>query len=235
MAERHEDLLRVDDPRGPLPRRVREVVDTQRDGALEPRLGSAPEPRSALPGRPSRYHRHRRASPVRATPAACPSPSGAPAPPGGRPCQQLRPAEVERQRLAPGEPQRTGEVLGHRDPDAIVLVDVHLDEVARSVRRQAGHEQQVEVAPELIGGNVERARHLRQLAPRMLHQERHDHEHPAQPLRGLRCPPSPLRQGAPPGGRRSRSRSDGGSSTIGVRAELQERSGRARVRRRPAP
>src|SRR6185436_18161736 len=28
VAERHEDLLRVDDPRGPLPRRVREVVDT---------------------------------------------------------------------------------------------------------------------------------------------------------------------------------------------------------------
>ena len=218
----------------PLPRRMREVVDTNattlssrvsdrlqgldrrsRIGRLD--ATGIPE-RLRSEGRPQLVHRRAERRRLRHA---------------GR-AEQLRASEVERQRLAPGEPQRTGEVLGHRDPDAIVLVDVHLDEVAGSVRRQAGHEQQVEVPAELIDGHVERPRHLRQLAPRMLHQVRDDHEHPAQSFRRLRCPPSPLRQGAPPGGRRS----DRGA-TAGPPRRRPDRAGagseRAHARPRPAP
>ena len=122
---------------------------------------------------------------------ACP-PSPAARSPGGR-------ARAPRSETD-GRDGRSG---GHRDPDAIVLVDVHLDEVAGTVRGQAGHEQQVEVAPQLIDRDVEEAGHLRQLAPGMLHQVRHDHEHPSEPFGGLGRPtpgfgPRGLSQGAPP-------------------------------------
>jgi hypothetical protein len=40
-------------------------------------------------------------------------------------------------------------MVGHGDPDPTVLVHVDVDEVTGSVGGQAGHEQQVEIAPEL--------------------------------------------------------------------------------------
>ena len=210
-----EDLLRVDDPRASTPPTNARSSRRARADARAPRRGSARAPRSALPG-----------SAV-SIPPASPSVSG----PSdvrslssaererrrlrhARRAEQLGPAEVERERLAAGQPQRPGEVLGHRDPDAIVLVDVHLDQVAGPVRRQAGHEQQVEVAPELLDGHVEQPGHLGQLAPGVLHQVRHDHEHPPEPLRGLRCPR--LSAQARSASRRATtwSRSVGGSTTI---------------------
>src|SRR5207342_2555642 len=150
MAQRDEDLLRFDDSRAPLPRRMREVVDTDattltsrvayrlqsldgrtRIGRLDP--PGIPE-RLRSQGRPQLVHRGAERGRLRHA--------------GG--AHQLHASKVKRQRLAPGDPQWTGELLGHRDPDAIVLVDVYLDEIAGAVRWQAGHEQQIEIPAELI-------------------------------------------------------------------------------------
>jgi hypothetical protein len=46
-------------------------------------------------------------------------------------------------------------VVGHRDPHALVLVDLDVDQVARPVRREAGEEQMVSITDDL--GNDDRA------------------------------------------------------------------------------
>ena len=72
-------------------------------------------------------------------------------------------------------------MVGHPDPHPAVL-DVHVDQVPRAVGREPGHPHQVQVLAELVLGDPEEGRHVRQPGPRVRDEVGDDLEEPAEAL-----------------------------------------------------
>ena len=107
---------------------------------------------------------------------------------------ELGPADIDRDGLVAGQAQRPGEMVGHGDPDAIVLVDVDVDQVSGPVRRQPRHEQQIEIPTKRVRVDAEQGGDLPERGPRMLDEVGNDRQHASQPLRRLRRRPAPPRR-----------------------------------------